>query len=403
MFRLAMRNVFRQKTRSLMTLAAIVFGVIGLLLSGGFVHDMFGKLAEAIIHSQTGHLQLAEAGFFMQGSRAPEKYLIANPKALAGQIERLPQVADVAARIQFSGLLNNGRSDLSIIGEGIEAEKEARLGTYLVVKAGRRLTDSDTFGALIGEGVARALKLAPGDRIALLVSSAEGAMNTLDFEIVGVFQSFSKEYDARAVKISLVAAQELLNTPGANVLVVSLKRTSDTAASAEALDRLAAGTGLEIRTWSQLNDFYPKTVKLYDRQFGVLRLIILVMVLLSVVNSVNMSVFERVGEFGTMRALGDRSRTVFATVVAEGVVLGLFGSALGVVLGAALALAVSAIGIPMPPPPNSNLGYVAEIRIVPSVVVAAFATGFLATVLASIVPAIRVTRIAIVDALRQNI
>jgi len=403
MLQLAVRNVFRQKTRSLMTLAAIVFGVVGLVLSGGFVHDMFAKLAEAIIHSQTGHVQVARAGFFTQGARSPEKYLIDDPKGLAERIAELPHVVDVAGRIHFSGLLNNGRTDLSIVGEGIEPDKEARLGSYLLVKAGRLLTDADAFGALVGEGVARAFKLAPGDRITLLVSSAEGAMNTLDFDIVGVFQSFSKEYDARAVKIPLAAAQELLNTPGANLLVVSLRRTADTPGAAAALRGLTAGAGLEVRAWNELNDFYDKTVELYDRQFGVLRLIILVMVLLSVGNSVNMSLFERVGEFGTMRAVGDRGRKILALVVTEGAVVGLLGATAGVLIGVALALGISAVGIEMPPPPNSNLGYVAEIRLVPAVVAGAFATGFIATVLASVLPALRASRIPVVDALRQNV
>jgi len=403
MLQLAVRNVFRQKTRSLMTLAAIVFGVVGLLLSGGFVHDMFAKLAESIIHSQTGYIQVAKSGFFTQGARAPEKYLIQDPKALGERIAKLSNVTDVMGRIQFSGLLNNGRTDLSIVGEGIEPDKEARLGSALLIKAGRLLADADAFGALIGEGVARAFKLAPGDRITLLVSSAEGAMNTLDFDVVGVFQSFSKEYDARAVKIPLAAAQELLNTPGANVLVVSLRRTGDTAAVAAEIRRLTAGTGIEVRAWNELNDFYDKTVELYDRQFGVLRLIILVMVLLSVGNSVNMSLFERVGEFGTMRAVGDRGRKIFALVVTEGALLGLVGATLGVAIGVALALGISAVGIQMPPPPNSNLGYIAEIRLVPSVVASAFVTGFVATVLASLLPALRVARIPVVDALRQNV
>jgi len=403
MLQLAIRNVFRQKTRSLMTLAAIVFGVVGLLLSGGFVHDMFAKLAESIIHSQTGYIQVAKTGFFTPGSRAPEKYLIQDPQALGERIAQLPNVTDVMGRIQFSGLLNNGRTDLSIVGEGIEPEKEARLGSALLIKAGRLLKDTDAFGALIGEGVARAFKLAPGDRVTLLVSSAEGAMNTLDFDVVGVFQSFSKEYDARAVKIPLAAAQELLNTPGANMLVVSLRRTGDTAAVATELRRLTAGGGVEVRAWNELNDFYDKTVELYDRQFGVLRLIILVMVLLSVGNSVNMSLFERVGEFGTMRAVGDRGRKIFALVVTEGALLGLVGATLGVLIGIALALGISAVGIQMPPPPNSNLGYVAEIRLVPSVVAGAFVTGFVATVLASLLPALRVARIPVVEALRQNV
>ena len=401
MFRLALRNVFRQKSRSAMTLAAIVFGVAGLIVSGGFVHDMFDKLAEAIIHSQTGHVQIAKRDFFSVGARAPEKYLLEDAAQVAARVRQAPRVLEVAARIQFSGLLGNGRTHFSIVGEGIEAQKEARFGTHLVIKAGRALTDGDRFGALIGEGVAKAMKLAPGDQIALLVSSADGAMNTLDFEVIGVFQSFSREYDARAVKIGLPAAQELLDTKGANVLVATVDATQ--AADAVARSLRASLKDLDVRAWHELNDFYPKTVDLYDRQFGFLRLIILVMVLLSVANSVNMSLFERVGEFGTMRALGDRNRRVFQLVMIEGAVLGVLGSLLGLLAGVGIAKAATAIGIPMPPPPNSNLGYTAHIDLVPSVLAGAFVTGLLATVLASILPALRATRIPVVDALRQNV
>lgn len=403
MLRLALRNVFRQKARSVFTLAAIVFGVAGLVVSGGFVHDLFDKLAEAIIHSQTGHVQVAKDGFFTGGARSPEKYLIDDAGELVGRLSGVRHVGDAMSRVHFSGLLSNGRSNFSIVGEGIEPAKEARLGTYMVIKAGRALTATDRFGALVGEGVAKALKLAPGDAVSLLVNSAEGAMNTLDFEVLGVFQSFSKEYDARAVKIPLASAQELLDTRGANVVVLSLDATEATAGVASALRRDLAGRQLEVRAWSELNDFYPKTVELYDRQFGFLRLIILVMVLLSVANSVNMTLFERVGEFGTMRALGDRSRKVFRLIVIEGALLGLAGSALGLLVGSALALAASAIGIPMPPPPNSNLAYVAEIRLIPTLLAGAFLTGFIATVAASIVPALRASRMPVVEALRQNV
>jgi putative ABC transport system permease protein len=79
------------------------------------------------------------------------------------------------------------------------------------------------------------------------------------------------------------------------------------------------------------------------------------------------------------------------------------GAALGVVLGVAVAIAISLIGIPMPPPPNANLGYTAAIRLVPAVIAGAFATGLVATVLASLLPAWRVSRIPVVEALRQNI
>ena len=403
MLRLALRNVFRHKKRSAFTLAAIVLGVVGLIVSGGFVHDMFEKLAEAIVHSQTGHVQVAKAGFFSGGARSPEKFLIEDSAAVAAKASALPHVVDAMSRISFSGLLSNGRSNFSIVGEGIEPGKEARLGTYMIIQKGRQLADSDRFGVLLGEGVAKALKLTPGDSVSLLVSSAEGAMNTLEFEVVGIFQSFSKEYDARAVKIPLAAAQELLDTRGANVLVLAVDRTPSADLVAARLRTSLASSGLEVRAWHELNDFYPKTVELYDRQFGFLRLIILVMVLLSVVNSVNMTLFERVGEFGTMRALGDRSRKVVALIVSESALLGLIGATLGALIGIGLALGISAIGVPMPPPPNSNLAYVAQIRVIPWVVAGAFLTGFIATVAASVIPAIRASRIPVVDALRQNI
>jgi putative ABC transport system permease protein len=236
-----------------------------------------------------------------------------------------------------------------------------------------------------------------------LLSTGEGALNTLDFDVVGVFQSFSQDYDARTVKITLHAAQELLDTRGANVLVVALRRTEDTAGVAVILRERSVWRDMEAKTWEELNAFYRSTVQLYDRQFGVLQVIILLMVLLGVVNAVNMSVFERVGEFGTMRALGNRGQHVFALVAAEGVLLGLIGAVIGVALGMLLAWGISAVGIPMPPPPNSNLGYTARIRLVPAVVASAFIIGLVAVVLASLLPGLRVARIPIADALRQNV
>jgi putative ABC transport system permease protein len=402
-FRLAARNVLRQRARTAMTLAAIAFGVIGLILSGGFIQDIFVQLGEAVIHSQSGHLQVAKAGFAEKGARRPNEYLIEEPDGLKARIAAERGVADVMGRMGFSGLLNNGRSDLSVVGEGIEPGKEAQLGTFLLIVAGRQLEDTDRFGALLGLGVAQALNLAPGDRATLVASTAQGATNTLDLEVVGIFQSYSKDYDARAVKIPLAAAQELLDSRGVNVLVVALGRTRDTLRAAGALRSELSGQGFEVSTWQELNDFYDKTVKLYDRQFGVLRLIILAMVLLSVTNTVNMTIFERVGEFGTMRALGNRGTNVFALVLAESVVLGVVGAVVGTILGVLLALLISAIGIPMPPPPNADIGYTGQIRVVASVVASAFGIGVVATVLAAILPALRVARTEVVEALRQNV
>ena len=403
MLRLALRNVFRHRFRTAMTLAGIVMGVTGLVLSGGFVQDIYAQLAEALIHSQSGHIQVAHAGYFTVGSRSPEKYAIANPNELRHTVSALPEVDDVLERSNFSGLLNNGRTDWPIVGEGVEPTKEAKLGSFMRIVAGHQLADSDRFGILVGQDIAKALKLAPGDRVTLLANTAEGALNSLEFEVVGVFQSFSKDFDARAVRIPLRAAQELLGSQRVNTLVVSLTRTSDTEPVTARLVAMLDPTQFQVKTWTQLSDFYDKTVALYSQQFGFLQVIILAMVLLSVANSVNMSVFERIGEFGTMMALGKRRRQVLGLIVAEGTLLGLMGSFLGIALGVGLAVGISSIGIPMPPPPNANLGYTALIRITPGVLATAFSVGFVATTLASLFSAVRVSRTPVADALRANV
>ena len=236
-----------------------------------------------------------------------------------------------------------------------------------------------------------------------MLNTDEGALNTMELEVVGVFQTFSREYDAHAIRVSLRTAAELLGTAAVNSIVVSLDRTEDTDTVGARLRVMLANEDLEVRDWRELNDFYAKTVLLYNRQFGVLRTVILLMVLLGVANSVNMSLYERIAEFGTMRALGDRTVRVAMLILTETLLLGLVGATAGVVIGSMLAAVISAIGIPMPPPPNSDLAYTARIDLGPSVIVAAFIVGWCAAALAGVPAAIRLPRVPIVEALRHAV
>lgn len=404
LFSLALRNIYRQRARSAATLAAIAIGVAGLILAGGFVQDIFIQLGEAIIHSQTGHIQITREGYREGKNRAPEKYLIENTVQLKANIQKsIPGVSQTMARLGFSGVLNNGKRDLGIIGEGIEPSAEADIATFMRFVDGRALKNDDQDGIVVGAGVAKSLGLKVGDRVTLVMTLSAGAVNTLDFELVGIFQSFSREFDARAVRIPLEAAKSLMDTSATHLIVAMLERTEDTAAAVHSLKQRLSKEKVEITAWYELSDFYEKTVELYDRQFGVLRVIILVMVLLSVVNSVNMTLFERTREFGTMLAVGDRSTIIFNLIMAESLCLGIIGAVLGMALGCVAAMAISAIGIPMPPPPNANLGYTALIRIVPTTVFSAGVIGFMATILATILPAKRASQLEVVDALRHGI
>ncbi len=403
MFKLALRNLFRQKMRTAITLVTIIFGVAGLVMAGGFVEDVYIQLREATIKSRFGFIQLYRAGYYQLGQREPYRYMIEEPEHLIAKYKQVPGVVDVFQRLNFSAMLNNSRTDRSVMVEGVEPSKEVEFATFLSIIDGRHLTDDDAYGIVIGEGVAAALNLKPGDFVNIIANTTYGSMNSLEFEVLGVFQSFSREFDARAVRIPLSTAKELLDTAAVHSLVFSLEDVALVESVMGWLQQHALGDDYEAKTWLELDDFYPKTVQMYQSQFGVLQLIILIIVLLSVANSVSMTANERVGEFGTLRAIGRTSGDIYRLLLIENTILGLTGSFAGVALGVGLAAMISVSGIPMPPPPNANVGYTAYIRIVPAVCIIAFLIGTIATVVSALLTCRRPTRIPIADALRQNI
>jgi putative ABC transport system permease protein len=235
------------------------------------------------------------------------------------------------------------------------------------------------------------------------VTTTDGALNSLEFEVIGVFRTFARDYDNRAVRIPLSVGQDLVGTAGVHSLVLSLDDTRDTDVVASILGLQLPSREFEVKTWYELADFYSKTVDLYRIQFGILQLIVLLMMLLSVANSVNMAVFERVGEFGTLMALGDTKSDIFWQIIKENALLGFVGASLGVVVGVVFSLVISGVGIEMPPPPNSDIGYTAYIRLVPVVILKAFATGVVATVMAALLPGYRVSRLPVAEALMKNV
>lgn len=400
MLKLALRNIFRQRARTALTLAAVALGVASLILSGGFIEDILVQLRESTIRSQLGHMQIYRRGYWESGGQQPLEFLIQKPEIVERALEHLPGVAVHTRRLNFSGLLTNGRGSLPILGEGVEPRQEARIGSAMTLLSGHALREADEFGILLGEGLAKAMQLKVGDSVNLVLNTREGAMNTLDFRVVGVFRTLSKDYDARAVRIALRAAQSLTATEGVNAVVVLLKDTALTSRVSREL-KAQLPQELEVKPWYDLADFYQNTAALYQRQFGVLQVIIVVMVLLSVANSVNMTLHERTLEFGIMRALGRTGRHVFRLALLEMGLMGATGSLLGVAIGIVLALAVSSIGVPMPPPPNSETGFTAAIRVVPMIVALAFLLGLASAVLASLLPARKVARIPVVEALRR--
>ena len=403
MFTLALRNLFRQKARTAMTLLAIMLGVCTLILSGGFVEDIYVQLRDKTIHSRLGFLQVYRTGFNDAGTRDPYRFLIQDPAQIIAEAQELPGVLEVLKRVRFHGLIDNGKTERAIVAEGVEPEAELRLSDSLDILAGGRLSAETEYGIEVGEGLAKVLALKVGDPVNLTTTTTDGGMNSMEFEVTGIFRTFSKEFDARAVRLPLSSAQRLINSQDVQALVFSLADNSFTEPVRAGLMAQLPAEEFEIFSWFELDAFYRKVVDLYEKQFGFLQLIMLGIVMLSVANSVSMTVQERIGEFGTLRALGMTSRGVYGLVLLENALLAVVGAAAGVALGVVLAGVISGVGIPMPPPPNSNSGYTALIRVTPENLVSAAIIGMLATLGSALIAGYGPTRRHIADALRENI
>jgi putative ABC transport system permease protein len=145
-----------------------------------------------------------------------------------------------------------------------------------------------------------------------------------------------------------------------------------------------------------------KAVALFEKQVGVIRLIIAVIIVLSIFNTMIMSVMERTGEIGTLMALGRTRRGILRLFLVEGLMLGIAGGLIGLALGALAAAILSTVGIPMPPPPGQSWGFDAEVLVSPRLSLDAFVLAVVSALVASLYPARKASRMVIVDALRFN-
>lgn len=399
--RLAALNLARERKRTLIALVAIVVGVVGYLLAGGFIDWIFWAIRESAIDNGLGHVQVSAKGYREAGQADPDRFLIPAVGPERAAIGRIAGVTAVGARLMVSGLASHGDVTVPFAAEGVEPAIDHTIARDLVVD-GERLDEAAPAGVVLGRGLARALGVHRGDKVAFITSTARGGMSGAEGVVRGVFSTGVKGYDDLAVRMPLAMAQQLARVKGAQLWVVRLADTSRTDAVAKEVRTIVAGSGMEVRTWHDLSDFYRKTVRLMSRQMTVVAVLIAVILVLGIANVLMMSTLERTGEIGTMLALGTSRASVLRMHVAEGVLLGGVGAILGVAIGTALAFLISWVGIPMPPPPGRDTGYYAEIRVTLPVVLDAIALALASAAIAGIYPAWKASRMPIVDALRAN-
>lgn len=375
------------------------------MLAGGFIHWIFQAMREATIHSQLGHIQITRPGYFRQGLSNPYHHLLPpSTQAITNTLTNATafSVETIAPRLTFNGLISKGEQTISFSGDGIDPAKETAIARSIRIVDGQNLTAPNDNTVLLGRGLAANLGAKAGDKVVLLVTTAQAGVNAVEASVVGIFATASKAYDDAALRAPLETVRKLMRVEGATTWVALLNDTAQTDIAVSELRRTLDPKEFEITPWSDLADFYNKTVDLFTRQVAVVRVLIALIIILTISNIMSMSVVERTSEIGTAMAMGVKRGTILAQFLWEGAVLGGFGAVIGVGLSYLLATGISAIGIPMPPPPGMATGYTGEILITRGLAADGFLLAFATALIASLFPAWKASRMNIVDALRHQ-
>jgi putative ABC transport system permease protein len=382
----------------------VALGTMALLLSIGFVLATFLGLREVTIHSDVGHIQIAAPGGFDGATSADAILSPERIEAVERFAEGLSGVRFVMPRLHFEGLASNGETTIAVVGRGVDPGREMRMSTmFAPVEAGLPLSASMSAGqepALLGSDLAQGLAVEPGDIVTVLAAMSGGGINAVDLDVCGKYRTGSPERDARNILMPLEIAQKLLGVGGASRLVFVLSRTEATEPTAEALR--AEFPDLEVRTWRRMSPFYDQVVTLYTNIFTVMCTIIMLVVLLSVGNTMLMTVLERVREVGTMGAIGFPASRMHIGFAMEGGIIGVLGGLAGLGLAFVVSLTVTAFGIEMPPPPGRTTAYPLIILVSGPAYGAVLLLMMLCGVTGAWIPAYHAVRKPIVEALGHD-
>jgi putative ABC transport system permease protein len=366
--KLAFRSLSRNRRRSLMTLLTIALGFAAIGLFAGYTHNIYRGLSLSAIHGEMlGHLTLSKPGMSKEGRLHPERYLLNRDEVsrISEIVQHLPHVKLVAPRLAFNGLISNGRASTIFLAEGIDPAALQQLQVGMFTQRQSNESAFDNFSKKLdpahpnvielGTGLADMLHLHKQDLAAMLVNTMSGQANALDVTLGGTFDTGNAASNDKYALVSLALAQNLYDAPGyADRLTVLLDDVAQTEPMRKQIQAAlhAAGFDLEIKTWNELSAFYTQVHGMFDMIFGFIFLIVLTVVVMSVANSMGMTVIERTREIGTLRSIGLRRSGVVRLFTTESFVLTVLGCTMGLILTILVRYGINAANISYTPPNN---------------------------------------------------
>lgn len=462
---LAIRNLLRNRRRSLATVLALAIGSAAILLFGGYTTNV--RYSMQTIYVRTGgHLQIQHSDYFNYGSGNPASYGIPQYARIIDAIRAdavlAPMIAVISPVLQFGGVAGNYDAGVSrtVLGTGYVPEDVNKLRQWnehgLRDKRPRFVLEgAQVDSAVIGQGVARVLlmcdslsvpedacpkpvarataptgKALPVDiaalalgnaatgidtvpraktRIELMVSQSGGAPNVAALDVIAAESQGFKELDELALMLPLSQAQKLVYGRGevrATSILVQLEKTDFLSNAARRVEALLAGlalsTPLSVLSFETLNPYYVQTQEMFGTIFGFIFVLIGGIVLFTVGNTMNAAVMERTVEIGTLRALGLRQSGIRTLFLAEGLVLGCVGAVAGLVAAALFTWAFNAMELTWVPPSVSEAQPLSIILRGEYRLMIGTTLGLIViAVLSAWWPARRATQLRIVDALRH--
>ena len=378
LFRLAYRNLFRNRRRSLFTIMIAAIGFAAMALTMGYFSFSIYGLQEMTIclgfsgEGGTGHVQLSDKRKLTQEETYPLELGIPNYQSLVQGLEEMREIDYVLPRIKFGGLISNGDKSLPFNGFGLNPLQESKLRSQLLelndrFDLGREVKPLDTIedGIILGVTLAKALQAQKGDYLMLYASTVDGAVNAIDVEVVGTINSGVSIVDRFYVATKVETVQRLINSDRISHMNVMFHERTNLPDKLKALQTALKNhseADFQLTPWHQMGMFYNSIRDIFKVIFTFNGIIILVIVILSCWNIINMTTMERNREIGTLRAIGLKIKFIIRVFLMESFLLGIVGVLAGMLLSLITAYLLNILDINMPPIPGQSRSYLLQIH-----------------------------------------
>ncbi len=412
LYKLAFRNVFRNRRRSIITLSATALGLLSLVVTQGMMNGL-GKQSELnIINYDTGHLKIYRIGFADEKTGFDLEKTITDPGKVIAELEKLPEVQAATGRIIFPALIIHHGESMPAIATGIDLENDGKVFSLAeAITKGRFLKPGDK-AVLVGEKLANIFGIKPGDWIILQARTRAEAgkispIQALDLEVAGIISTGNPKIDGLNVFLPLSLTQDSMLMPNM-VTDISLRLSSLrflARVEKEINSRLAPGE-FEVNTWIDLAQNFLSLHRMKKTGSMIFLAIFVIITAVGIVNTMLMASFERTNEIGMMAAMGMKAKEIRRLFLLEGGILGAMGSSIGVFIGSILTFLGEVYGINLTAIYGDvDMGY--PIRgywytdLTAGLVIGSLLFGIIISVLASYYPAQRAAKMEPTEALRH--